>query len=86
MVLLGLNALARVPPAKLLFADGHRCASMILAHLMCQDSDPDDITTARIVELFDCAKSIQTEWRRETIFWFGIFGFGAFQLDRALTQ
>lgn len=52
LVLLGLNALARAPERSY-FADGHRGASMISAHLMCQDNDFDDIAAARIVELFD---------------------------------
>jgi hypothetical protein len=35
------------------FADGHRGASMVAAHLMSVDNDLDKRATARIVELFD---------------------------------
>jgi hypothetical protein len=52
LVELGLNALARAPEQNY-FADGHRGASMISAHLMCADNGLDDATTNRIVELFD---------------------------------
>jgi len=52
LVKLGLNALARAPERNY-FADGHRGASMISAHLMCVDNDLGDATTNRIVELFD---------------------------------
>lgn len=52
LVLLGLNALARAPEQSY-FADGHRGAAMISAHLMCQDNDLDEIASARIVQLFD---------------------------------
>tara|TARA_R110002049_G_scaffold4601_5_gene32287 strand:+ start:408191 stop:409153 length:963 start_codon:yes stop_codon:yes gene_type:complete len=52
LVLLGVNALARAPEMSY-FADGHRGAAMISAHLMCIDNDLDDIAAARIVELFD---------------------------------
>lgn len=38
LVELGLNALARAPQQSY-FADGHRGASMISAHLMCVDND-----------------------------------------------
>lgn len=49
---LGLNALARSADGSY-FADGHRGASMISAHLMCADNDLGDPATNRIVELFD---------------------------------
>lgn len=52
LIRLGLNALARSPEMNY-FADGHRGASMISAHLMCVDNDLDDAAAARIVELFD---------------------------------
>ncbi|WP_186776324.1 hypothetical protein [Rubripirellula reticaptiva] len=52
LVLLGLNALARAPQRSY-FADGHRGASMISAHLMCVDNELSEPTTNRIVELFD---------------------------------
>ena len=52
LLLLGLNALARAPQFNA-FADGHRGASMIAAHLMCIDNDLPGEARARIVELFD---------------------------------
>lgn len=52
LVLLGLNALARAPEMSY-FADGHRGAAMISAHMMCVDNKFDDAAAARIVELFD---------------------------------
>ncbi len=52
LVLLGLNALARAPEMDY-FADGHRGAAMISAHLMCVNNKFDDAAAARIVELFD---------------------------------
>ncbi|TWU08309.1 hypothetical protein [Stieleria varia] len=52
LVSLGLNALARAPEMNY-FADGHRGASMISAHLMCVENALDDQAAARIVELFD---------------------------------
>lgn len=52
LVLLGLNALARAPEMNY-FADGHRGAAMISAHMMCVDNDFDDAAASRIVELFD---------------------------------
>ncbi|NNE00909.1 MAG: hypothetical protein HKN47_26640 [Pirellulaceae bacterium] len=52
LVRLGLNALARAPEMNY-FADGHRGAAMISAHLLCVDHDLDDETTTRIVQLFD---------------------------------
>jgi hypothetical protein len=52
LVELGINALARAPQRSY-FADGHRGASMISAHLMCVDNGLDEATTHRIVELFD---------------------------------
>lgn len=52
LVLLGLNALARAHELDY-FADGHRGASMVAAHLMSADNDLDRRATSRIVELFD---------------------------------
>lgn len=52
LVLLGLNALARAPEMSY-FADGHRGAAMISAHLLCVDNQLDDSAVVRIVELFD---------------------------------
>lgn len=52
LVELGVNALARAPELNY-FADGHRGASLISAHMMCVDNQFDDVATARIVELFD---------------------------------
>ncbi|WP_182867323.1 hypothetical protein [Stieleria mannarensis] len=52
LVRLGINALARAPEMNY-FADGHRGAAMISAHLMCVDNGLDDAAAARIVELFD---------------------------------
>ncbi len=52
LVRLGLNALARAPQFDY-FADGHRGASMVAAHLMCVDNNLDERATARIIELFD---------------------------------
>ena len=50
LVLLGINALARSPEMNY-FADGHRGASMISAHLMCVNNKLDDAAAGRIVEL-----------------------------------
>ena len=52
LVLLGLNALSRSAEMSY-FADGHRGAALISAHLMCVDNQFDDAATNRIVELFD---------------------------------
>lgn len=52
LVRLGINALARAPEMNY-FADGHRGAALISAHMMCVDNDLDDAAAARIVELFD---------------------------------
>lgn len=52
LVRLGLNGLARATELSY-FADGHRAASMISAHLMCSDNQLGDATTNRIVELFE---------------------------------
>ncbi len=51
LVLLGLNALARSPEMNY-FADGHRGASLVAAHLLCVENKLDEATHARIVELF----------------------------------
>jgi hypothetical protein len=52
LVLLGLNALARAHEMDY-FADGHRGASMVAAHLLCVDNGLDKRATSRIVELVD---------------------------------
>lgn len=52
LVLLGLNALARSPELNY-FADGHRGASFVSAHLMCVENKLEEATHSRIVELFD---------------------------------
>lgn len=52
LVLLGINALARAPEMNY-FADGHRGAAMISAHMMSVDNKFDDVATARIAELFN---------------------------------
>ncbi|MDA7877916.1 hypothetical protein N9B39_00045 [bacterium] len=52
LVLLGLNALARAPQMNY-FADGHRGAAMISAHLLCVDNALDAETVQRIQTLFD---------------------------------
>lgn len=52
LVLLGLNALARAHKFDY-FADGHRGASMVAAHLLIVDNGLDKRARARIEELFD---------------------------------
>jgi len=52
LVLLGINALARAPELNY-FADGHRGAAMISAHMMCVDNKFDDAAAGRIAELFN---------------------------------
>jgi hypothetical protein len=52
LVELGVNALARAPEMNY-FADGHRGAALISAHLMCVDNKFDDAATKRIFELFE---------------------------------
>ncbi len=52
LIRLGLNALARAPEMKY-FADGHRGAALISAHLMCVNNKFDKAATDRIVELFN---------------------------------
>ena len=52
LVQLGINALARAPEMNY-FADGHRGAAMISAHMMCVDNKLDDAAAGRIVELFN---------------------------------
>ncbi len=52
LVLLGANALARAAELNY-FADGHRGAAMISAHMLCTNNHLDDNASARIVELFD---------------------------------
>ncbi|MAR09663.1 MAG: hypothetical protein CL681_06780 [Blastopirellula sp.] len=52
LIRLGINALARAPD-KNYFADGHRGAAMISAHMMCVNNRFDNAASQRIVELFD---------------------------------
>jgi hypothetical protein len=52
LIRLGLNALARAADMKY-FADGHRGAALISAHLLCANNKFDKAATNRIVELFD---------------------------------
>ena len=52
LLLLGLNALARAHKLDY-FADGHRGAGMVAAHLLCTDNDLDKQAMSRIVELVD---------------------------------
>ena len=52
LVRLGVNALARSPERDY-FADGHRGAALISAHLMCVGNQLDDAAAGRIVELFN---------------------------------
>lgn len=52
LVLLGLNALARAHEMQY-FADGHRGASLVSAHLLCEENKLDEPTRARIEQLFD---------------------------------
>ena len=52
LVLLGLNALARAHQFDY-FADGHRGAATIAAHLLCVNNDLDKQATSRITELID---------------------------------
>ncbi|MCA9218585.1 MAG: hypothetical protein KDB27_36200, partial [Planctomycetales bacterium] len=50
LVQLGINALARAAEMDY-FADGHRGAAMISAHMMCVNNKFEDAASARIVEL-----------------------------------
>lgn len=52
LIELGINALARSPEMNY-FADGHRGAAMISAHLMCVNNQFETAASQRIVELFD---------------------------------
>jgi len=52
LVLLGLNALSRAHEFNY-FADGHRGAAMVAAHLLCVDNDLDQQATSRIAQLVD---------------------------------
>ena len=52
LVTLGINALARAAEMRY-FADGHRGAALISAHLMCVNNQFDDVATRRIAELFE---------------------------------
>jgi hypothetical protein len=52
LVLLGLNALARAHELDY-FSDGHRGASMVAAHLLCEENNLGDDIRARIVKLVD---------------------------------
>ena len=52
LVLLGLNALARAHQRDY-FADGHRGASLVAAHLLCVNNHLDEAVRNRIVQLLD---------------------------------
>lgn len=52
LVQLGLNALARAHKMSY-FADGHRGAALVSAHLLCRDNQLDETARARIETLFD---------------------------------
>ncbi|MDC0317587.1 hypothetical protein OAM37_03570 [bacterium] len=52
LITLGLNALSRAPEMNY-FADGHRGAAMISAHLLCVDNKLNSETVNRIQELFN---------------------------------
>ena len=52
LVLLGLNALARAHELRY-FTDGHRGASLISAHLLCEENGLTQPARARITQLFD---------------------------------
>lgn len=52
LVLLGLNALARAHELDY-FADGHRGAAMVAAHLLCVENDLSERARKRIAELVD---------------------------------
>jgi hypothetical protein len=52
LVLLGLNALARAPERNY-FADGHRGAGLVAAHLLCVNNQLDEPARTRIVALLD---------------------------------
>jgi hypothetical protein len=52
LILLGLNALARAPELDY-FADGHRGASLVAAHLLCAENGLEPVARTRIVHLFD---------------------------------
>jgi hypothetical protein len=52
LVMLGLNALARAHEMSY-FADGHRGASLVSAHLLCEENHLPDAARARIEQLFD---------------------------------
>lgn len=52
LVLLGLNALARAHELSY-FTDGHRGASLVSAHLLCEENDLPEAARLRIEELFD---------------------------------
>ena len=52
LLLLGLNSLARAHELDY-FADGHRGAGMVAAHLLCVDNDLDERARSRIAELVD---------------------------------
>jgi len=52
LVELGLNGLARAHQMSY-FADGHRAAALVAAHLMCEENQLPDAARARIEQLFD---------------------------------
>ena len=57
LVRLGVNALARAPQMSY-FADGHRGAALISAHMMCANNQFEGAAVSRISELF------HLNWRR----------------------
>jgi hypothetical protein len=60
LLLLGLNGLARAHELDY-FADGHRAAAMVAAHLLCTENDLDEQTTKRIEEL------VNLNWASSTL-------------------
>ncbi|MGB7933374.1 MAG: hypothetical protein WCH04_14300 [Gammaproteobacteria bacterium] len=79
LVLPGLNALARAHEQDY-FANGHRGAAMVAAHLLCEDNDLSDKARSRIEELVDlnwsktslCARFPEEEPQPERIHEIGI--------------
>jgi hypothetical protein len=52
LLLLGLNGLARAHEMSY-FTDGHRAASLVAAHLLCEENNLPDAARMRIEQLFD---------------------------------
>ena len=57
LVLLGLNALARAHELDY-FADGHRGAAMVSAHLLCVDNDLDELELVRAISTLQGGKDL----------------------------